>query len=88
MKKKNRERERQYEREKFWNRLENLASRSPSYEIMKMKQEMDFNSLNNSPDSQDEDISLDKLEQEAQEVRKSKNCQFSLTFFSFLSLFF
>lgn len=62
-----RERERQYEREKFWNHLENLASRSPSYEIMKMKNDVEMNNITNSPD-QDDEINLDKLEQEAQEV--------------------
>ncbi|KAK9736845.1 Protein phosphatase 2A regulatory B subunit (B56 family) [Popillia japonica] len=66
------ERERQYEREKFWSHLENLASRSPSYEIMKMKNEFELNNITNSPD-QDDEISLDKLEQEAQEARKIRN---------------
>lgn len=47
--------------------MENLASRSPSYEIMKMKNEFELNNITNSPD-QDDEISLDKLEQEAQEV--------------------
>lgn len=62
-----RERERQYEREKFWNHLENLAASSPDYEILKMKQTIEMNNIANSP-NEDEEISLDNMEHEAQEV--------------------
>lgn len=61
-----RERERQHQREELWNRVENLAARSPGYELIQ-KLANEFNNVPNSPE-QDEDINLDNLEQEAQEV--------------------
>lgn len=61
-----RERERQHRREELWNKVESLAAKSPSYDMIKV-QSSECNNDALSPE-QDDEVILDNLEQEAQEV--------------------
>lgn len=62
-----REREKQNQREELWTQVESLAAQSPAYEMVKAYSNPEMNSVATSPE-QDDEVSLDNFEQEAQEV--------------------
>ncbi|XP_054265687.1 serine/threonine-protein phosphatase 2A 56 kDa regulatory subunit gamma isoform-like isoform X1 [Macrosteles quadrilineatus] len=71
------EKERQREREDMWGRVEHLAMSNPGYQLPPKQQYLYNNNSNivTSPPGGDDDpdISYEKLEQEAREVRKARN---------------
>jgi serine/threonine-protein phosphatase 2A regulatory subunit B' len=56
----------------LWIRVESLAAKKPEYEIIKAKNPEINSSVISSPDPDDE-INLDNLEQQAQEIKKTRN---------------
>lgn len=69
-----REKEKQKEREDLWGRVENLAMRNPSYEVTlsrtsSMSIILSSNVASPTGDNEDPDITYEKLEAEAREVR-------------------
>jgi serine/threonine-protein phosphatase 2A regulatory subunit B' len=66
------ERERENQRMELWIRVESLAAKKPEYEIIKAKNPEINSSVISSPDPDDE-INLDNLEQQAQEIKKTRN---------------
>lgn len=61
-----RENERQHQRIELWNRVENMAARSPGYDLL-IGQTINVNNISNSPD-QDEELTLEIFEKETLEV--------------------
>ncbi|XP_075222490.1 serine/threonine-protein phosphatase 2A 56 kDa regulatory subunit gamma isoform-like isoform X2 [Lycorma delicatula] len=75
---KQKEKEKQKEREDLWGRVENLAMRNPSYEstlsrTSSMSIPLSSNVTSPTGDMEDPDITYEKLEAEAREVRKVRN---------------
>uniref|UniRef100_A0A1B6F4U8 Serine/threonine protein phosphatase 2A regulatory subunit n=2 Tax=Cuerna arida TaxID=1464854 RepID=A0A1B6F4U8_9HEMI len=66
------EKERQKEREDMWGRVENLAQRNPGYQSAPSLHNNNL-SITSPPGDDDPDISYEKLEAEAREVRKARN---------------
>lgn len=51
----------------MWSKVESLAARSPAYDLVKAQSNPEINNIATSPE-QDEEVSLDNFEREAQEV--------------------
>ncbi|XP_044263476.1 serine/threonine-protein phosphatase 2A 56 kDa regulatory subunit gamma isoform isoform X1 [Tribolium madens] len=65
------ERERENQRMELWIRVESLAAQKPEYELIKT-QNPEIKSIITSPDPDDE-VTLDNIEQQAQETKKTRN---------------
>lgn len=65
-----RERERQHHRDELWLRVESLAQKSPAYEIVRPQLMIESSVAipNNSPEQNNDDMSFEALEKEANEV--------------------
>lgn len=70
-----REREKQHQRDELWSKVESLAARSPAYDFVKAHSNPELNNIATSPE-QDDEVSLDNFEQEAQEVSNNRKCFF------------
>ncbi|XP_019869337.2 serine/threonine-protein phosphatase 2A 56 kDa regulatory subunit gamma isoform isoform X2 [Aethina tumida] len=70
-----REKERQHHRQELWVRVESLAARRPEYEIIRSTNPQSINNMMITSPDQDDEIttSLDNLEHEANEVKKTRN---------------
>lgn len=64
----NRERERQHKRDELWVKVENLASKNPSFDnVAKQSQDIEYNNIVNSPE-EDGEINIENIEHETPEV--------------------